>query len=91
MLYRLFESSSLLWASDSARASQRGGTGRVVWVSWRPPQSPFVKINVDGASKARLGYAGAGYVMRDQSGGWLAGGQGTLAYVRLYRPNFGLQ
>lgn len=42
-------------------------------VGWKPLTSDKVKLNVDGAVMRSTGRAGCGGVLRDHSGGWMAG------------------
>lgn len=39
---------------------------------WNPPPTPLVKFNTDGASRGNPGLVGAGCVLRDHYGYWIA-------------------
>ncbi|KAK9136201.1 hypothetical protein Syun_015531 [Stephania yunnanensis] len=48
------------------------------WVCWDFPNTGWVKLNVDGASKGNPGPASFGGVMRDERGCWLFGYMGHI-------------
>ncbi|KAK9112949.1 hypothetical protein Scep_020468 [Stephania cephalantha] len=48
------------------------------WVRWDFPNTGWVKLNVDGASKGNPGPASFGGVMRDEHGCWLFGYMGHI-------------
>ena len=49
-------------------------------IQWTPPPEGWCKLNVDGASKGNPGAAGAGGLLRDQSGNWITGFALNLGY-----------
>ncbi|KAJ4713180.1 Ribonuclease H protein [Melia azedarach] len=42
-------------------------------VCWKPPPKNWVKLNIEGCSSGVQGSAGAGGIIRDESGKWLLG------------------
>ncbi|XP_043694392.1 uncharacterized protein LOC122645112 [Telopea speciosissima] len=52
---------------EHMQLSRPKGTRDTQWVSWIPPQYPFVKFNVDGARKGNPGPAGIGGVCRSET------------------------
>ncbi|OMO85295.1 reverse transcriptase [Corchorus capsularis] len=42
-------------------------------VSWKPPDQGWFKVNCDGSSLGNPGKAGAGSLLRDEMGNWIAG------------------
>lgn len=47
-------------------------------VGWVKPNSGWVKLNTDGASKGNPCPAGAGGIFRDEAGNWLGGFMNSL-------------
>ncbi|CAL1367953.1 unnamed protein product [Linum trigynum] len=65
-------------------------------ISWQPPSSGWHKLNIDGASAGNPGTAGAGGVIRDEQGRWIAGfvakiGEATAALAELWAFYHGLE
>lgn len=56
-------------------------TKYLIWVSWIPPHSGSLKLNVDGSSILNPGYAGLGGVFRN----WV--GDFVLGYARAIHVN----
>lgn len=48
------------------------GVTHLQYFSWRRPDSGWMKLNFDGSFKGRTGKAGAGGILRDQSGSFIA-------------------
>ncbi|CAL1355853.1 unnamed protein product [Linum trigynum] len=64
-------------------------------VGWTPPPEGWLSLHVDGASSGNPGPAGAGGVLRDSSGRWVAGfvanlGAATAALSELWAISYGL-
>ncbi|CAL1392167.1 unnamed protein product [Linum trigynum] len=64
-------------------------------ISWHPPSSGWRKLNIDGASAGNPGTAGAGGVIRDEQGRWIAGfvakiGEATAVLAELWAFYHGL-
>ncbi|CAL1412749.1 unnamed protein product [Linum trigynum] len=64
-------------------------------VGWKPPTEGWIMLNTDGASNGNPGPAGAGGVLRDQMGHWVAGfvanlGTATAILSELWGISFGL-
>ncbi|GFY81999.1 hypothetical protein Acr_02g0002390 [Actinidia rufa] len=59
----------------AGNACFRGGGGGNSWirVGWKPPSTGMFKLNIDGASKGNPGKAGAGGLIRNHEGRWVAG------------------
>ncbi|CAL1353630.1 unnamed protein product [Linum trigynum] len=64
-------------------------------ISWDPPRGGWMKLNLDGASNGNPGLAGAGGVLRDDSGRWISGfvakvGEASAALAELWAFHYGL-
>ncbi|CAL1397034.1 unnamed protein product [Linum trigynum] len=85
------------WQAPSPLPYGRGSmTARTtVMVGWTPPIHGWVALNVDGASNGNPGAAGAGGVLRDGTGNWIAGflanfGTATAILAELWAVFHGL-
>ena len=52
---------------------ERSQRKEIQQVGWTYPANDWIKLNVDGCSKGNPGVAGAGGVLRDNMGSWIAG------------------
>ncbi|CAL1412960.1 unnamed protein product [Linum trigynum] len=64
-------------------------------IQWNAPQQGWVKLNIDGASAGNPGPAGAGGLIRDAQGRWIAGfvakiGEASAALAELWAFYHGL-
>ena len=50
-----------------------GGGNSWIRVGWKPPSTGIFKLNTDGASKGNPGKSGAGGLIRNHEGRWVAG------------------
>lgn len=51
---------------------------RKVVVGWMRPQVPWLKVNVDGASKGAMSFGGAACLIKDGEGNWMKGAARNL-------------
>ena len=60
---------------DAAGSSCFCGGGGNSWirVGWKPPSAGIFKLNTDGASRGNPGKSGAGGLIRNHEGRWVAG------------------
>ncbi|CAL1352415.1 unnamed protein product [Linum trigynum] len=86
------------WQAPSPLPCGRGPTTArtTVMVGWTPPMHGWVTLNVDGASNGNPGAAGAGGVLRDWAGNWIAGfianfGTATAILAELWAVFHGLE
>ncbi|CAL1387602.1 unnamed protein product [Linum trigynum] len=68
----------------------------MAYIHWCFPRSGWLKLNVDGASEGNSGLAGAGGIIRDECGKWVAGfvakiGEALAALAELWAIMYGLQ
>ncbi|CAL1399133.1 unnamed protein product [Linum trigynum] len=64
-------------------------------IGWKQPPEGWIALNIDGASCGNPGQAGAGGLLRDASGKWIAGftasiGSATAALAELWAFYYGL-
>ena len=45
----------------------------MTWIGWKWPPSGLMKLNTDGSVIGETGLAGAGGILRDALGNWVAG------------------
>ncbi|BFG20973.1 hypothetical protein CerSpe_072470 [Prunus speciosa] len=65
-----------------------------IFLAWEPPTIDQLKLNVDGSKKAATNIIGAGGVIRDSSGDWIASfavnlGQGHILEAEFWGLYFG--
>ena len=59
--------------SNHVITSPRRGNPGMTWIGWKRPPSSWMKLNTDGSVIGETGPAGAGGILRDALGNWVAG------------------
>lgn len=67
------ENSGRTWEKKELEVEAEAERKLNISVCWMPPPKNWVKLNIEGSSSMVQGSAGAGGIIRDESGKWLLG------------------